>query len=728
MIDVLATGTGGTTSFGDMGIRFDGFINTDGGALADIDIVGNTINAGPGQEDRGISFWNGVGGDSFVHIRDNDIAAGDDGIGVFDVEAFDLGDGAGQFESLRGNATMLITGNQIGTDGARVGLANGTDGNGIDFQAVTDAAHVVIDDNDIFANRNAIEFDRLVDTSFAGPNAGIEITNNSNIDSLNENGIDFAGGVTGSSVLIADNNNSIFAGANGIRFGDQVSGASISILDNIIQAGLLGNTDGDGVQFAGGIVNGSVVLITGNTVDAARNGLAFLGAVAEDSQVDVEENDISGEADGILFGGPVVDDAVVTIIANIVNGGRDGIDFNGIGENASVTMTGNTITFGSAPANALDGPLDPEDWDAGIRLTNVTSTVPVQINGGSINGRVDGDVHLGEIGVLIDNSETPPTVGSDNGGGNGTVLIDGTLIDQFSVAGVYVETSIDVDGGDPEGSFSDGNGIVLGLNNGVVISSTAVNAVGLWINGPETFLFDPALPDRPADFTLNDTTFDLTFSPDLPDPDATGLDRAAGNYIYFENFALWNFDGVDGPAPFVVDATDVTWTQTVDGVTTTIDSGPDELFSLAEIATLNARIRDNADGFDVGLIFLAPEPEAELFLPFLPFFDILGFGVDPTTPGDATFRSGELVALLPDIFDLGYGLGQFADGTGTDGGLGGLEPAAGGDTEGEGVGELEPAAGSGAGEDACVEVFFGDFWNAAAACETAPGDQTAALP
>ena len=75
-----------------------------------------------------------------------------------------------------------------------------------------------------------------------------------------------------------------------------------------------------------------------------------------------------------------------------------------------------------------------------------------------------------------------------------------------------------------------------------------------------------------------------------------------------------------------------------------------------------------------------------------------------------------------------HGLGQFADGTGPDGGLGGLEPAAGGDTEGEGVGELEPAAGSGAGEDACVEVFFGDFWNAAAACETAPGDQTAALP
>ena len=110
-------------------------------------------------------------------------------------------------------------------------------------------------------------------------------------------------------------------------------------------------------------------------------------------------------------------------------------------------------------------------------------------------------------------------------------------------------------------------------------------------------------------------------------------------------------------------------------------------------------------------------------LPFLPFFGLPGFGIEAATPGDASFRGGELIALLPDIFGVGYGLGRFAGEPSPDGGVGGLEPAAGEDTGG--VGGLEPAAG---GDDACVETFFADYWTVAAACEIVGGDQTAALP
>ena len=101
----------------------------------------------------------------------------------------------------------------------------------------------------------------------------------------------------------------------------------------------------------------------------------------------------------------------------------------------------------------------------------------------------------------------------------------------------------------------------------------------------DRWLADSAAADRAADVTLNDTTFDLTFSADLPDADATGPGRAAGHTIYLETYALWNFDGAAEPAPFVVDVSDVTWTTTIDGVTTTIDAGPDGGFTEEEIET-----------------------------------------------------------------------------------------------------------------------------------------------
>ena len=535
------------------------------------------------------------------------------------------------------------------------------------------------------------------------------------------------------------------AAISGLSGGGDVSGVTIDGFSFAgtgatvgIELGEAGVSTADGATIRNnsfnGVLDGIVAnAVTGTTTiadvamtDVAQRGIAFLGALGADDTVLIQNSTIGSIGDSVHFAG-TLDDATVTIadttIAstagdgirfantitggtvaitnNTVSGGGDGIDVNGIAGDAAVTLAGNTVTFGSAPANAVAGPLGPSDWNAGIRLSNVTSTEAVQITGGSITGLLEGGVHLGEIGVLIDNSATPA------GGGNGTVLIDGTLIDDFSVAGIYVETS---QIGTPTDSFGDNNGIVLGLNNGVVIASTAVDAAGLWINGPETFLADPASPalgDVQPDVTLNDTTFDLTFSVDLPDPDATGPGRAAGNFIYFENFALWN---ADAAAPFLVDATDVTWTSTIDGVTTTIEAGPDERYTRAEITTIGARIRDNADGFDVGLVFLEPE-----VLPFLPFFNLPTFGIGPATPGDAAYRGGELTAQLPDIFGENFSVGQLASEPGTDGDLGGLEPAAGGETDG-------------AAEDDCVETFFTDFWATEAACETVPGDQAALLP
>ena len=102
-------------------------------------------------------------------------------------------------------------------------------------------------------------------------------------------------------------------------------------------------------------------------------------------------------------------------------------------------------------------------------------------------------------------------------------------------------------------------------------------------------------------------------------------------------------------------------------------------------------------------------------------------GVELLTPGDAAFRTSEFrTPTVANLFDRPFPLGPNAPADPTNAtGLDALEPAAGGADPSD-LSELSPAAGP--SEETCVSAFFGDFWNAAAACEPAPGDQTAALP
>ncbi|MEZ5668476.1 MAG: filamentous hemagglutinin N-terminal domain-containing protein [Alphaproteobacteria bacterium] len=438
-IDVLNTTGGAATSFGDMGIRFDGFVNTGVAGHSGIGIVGNTISAGGGQEDRGISFWNGIGGESTVRIADNVIAAGDDGIGVFDTI------GGNQNQSLRGNARMVIEGNTIGTSGARVGLANNGDGNGIDFQSVTGASQVVIDDNSIFANMNAIEFDKVVNTTFAGPGAGIEITDNSNINSLREDGIQFAGGVSGSSVLIQGNNAGIFAADHGISFLAAVTNATLNIHDNIIQANLDNDAVGAGIYF-GGTVGGTSVVNIGNGGSAPGNqsniiavnanaggsvadndGILFVNQIAGDVAITIDGNRIGYTApalagplaeqavgdDAIEFRGGAGGNAEIAIVDNWMLAEDDGVQFTGsVGGSAHILIGANT-----------DGNRIVAGDDGISFLSTLTGEALVDIGYNTINAGSDGILFQGHV----NNAQVSPVteqelyihhngiIGDDNG-------------------------------------------------------------------------------------------------------------------------------------------------------------------------------------------------------------------------------------------------------------------------------------------------------------------------
>ncbi len=88
-------------------------------------------------------------------------------------------------------------------------------------------------------------------------------------------------------------------------------------------------------------------------------------------------------------------------------------------------------------------------------------------------------------------------------------------------------------------------------------------------------------------------------------------------------------------------------------------------------------------------------------------------GIDSLTPGDAAFRVSEFnTPTVADLFDRPFPLGPASPPAGppedvTD--LGALEPGAGGPETTD-----TPADPS---EDTCVSTFFGDFWNAAEACQ-----------
>ena len=521
-IDVLKTTGGGPRNFGDMGVRFDSFINTDEGF--GVNISDNLINAGGGKEDRAITFVNGIGGNSSVTIDNNVLIAGDDGIGIFDNIDTETN------KAIRENSRVRITNNTIGTELERVGMSNTVDGNGLDFERVMGTSQLVIDGNSIFANNNAIEFDHFVTTAYAGPGAGIELTNNTDINALNESGIKFVRRINGSSVLIADNNDGIFGSENGVTFVKEITNSTLDINGNIIHG------DGDGIHFADYIEDSDVTIgkeDQGNTITAGianddplttDDGIYFGGDITGDTKVLISFNDIDairGKGGGPISIGDMgirVDGFVNTdtpettgvfIENNSISGGRGKEDrgiafFNGVGGSSQVTIAGNDIEaaddgigfFDIIDTNleqavrdnaviliqeneigTLAKPVGHANSDGnGIDFESVTGTSKVTIDGNNIFAEMNGiefdevaNTEFDRIGIEIINntninSEKRNGVVFEKGISNANVLIsnnnDGIFGARNGVAvfGDVNDTTLDIQGN-----------IIEGTQNGILI-------------------------------------------------------------------------------------------------------------------------------------------------------------------------------------------------------------------------------------------------------------------
>ena len=428
-----------------------------GGVASTVISTAILIVGATGREDRGIAFWDGIGGDSHVIIDGNLIAAGDDGIGVFDTI------GGNQNQAVRGNATLVIADNLIGSAAQRVGTASPNDGNGIDFQSVTGAAHVVISGNSIYADANGIEFDRVVNTTYAGPGAGVEIIGNPVIDSKDENGIAFEGGVSGASVLI-EGNGVHGQGQNGIRFG-ALSNALVRILDNASIRGRL-----DGILFDGSIANGSLVKVLDND--------SIVGD--QDDGIDVNQS----------LGGT----SVVRINGNhdIVGGSSNGIEFADVNGGATVEITGNNdgitaddngIQFGAVSGgavidihdNIIRANQDNGDYGSGIAFLGTVTDAIVSIGDGGLDGDASNIISVLANTQTGDNDAIDGIRFHDAVGSGALITIDGNRIgftaDPLTVA------EIPDDGIEFAGSVG-GDAVVRITDNRIEAAGTGVEFAG----------------------------------------------------------------------------------------------------------------------------------------------------------------------------------------------------------------------------------------------------------
>ncbi len=513
-IDSLPTTGNGGTAMGDMGIRFDGFVNTSAPGTSGVGIVGNDISAGGGSEDRGISFWNGIGGESTVRIAGNTIEAGDDGIGVFDTID------TNKNQSTRGNANLIIEGNTIGTELARVGQANSGDGNGIDFQSVTGNSNVTISGNDVWSRKNAVEFDKIVNTT-----GTVTIANNTNLDAASEDGIQFAAGVTNASVEITDNDSIVGGSGDGVRFSGNINGADIDVTGNTIEG------SENGVSAKGSeLSNGTTINVDNNTKIAGTNGVGvWIGDITlGGATVSVSGNlDISAGQEGILLENLTGATANANTIDNtgsdgikVVNGDTNTINNNFIGTNGgannivgdgilvdnsdTATIKGNTITETHSVANAkgsgiqvissddtvIGGPgaegnmISNAGWD-GIRViggdnvtiddNDITDSQRAGIYGEDLtnsaltNNIIDGTTEFRGIGL--------------NGGD--TIEVSGNTIDNTALDGIIARNVVDLSViGNMIGANGGANNI--GDNGVLLIGSTGSKIQGNTINDTQT--------------------------------------------------------------------------------------------------------------------------------------------------------------------------------------------------------------------------------------------------
>ncbi len=231
-------------------------------------------------------------------------------------------------------------------------------------------------------------------------------------------------------------------------------------------------------------------------------------------------------------------------------------------------------------------------------------------------------------------------------------------------------------------------------------------------------------PDGPIDLEFSNGGFGYNQG-----PDAEGVANLEGNWWgtpLGTDFAINFTQSINGVAPenlpelIVLDPGDDDA-----NITPPFGNTPFEFFAFqpalvgppVTLADLDAIL-----GFPVDLFTILIDPRGPLS--------------DLSRPGGAQFFTNELgEPFQVTTFSDSFSIGELA-------GPGGLQPAAGGGTgdeeeeeaegEGEGqqeggqqgpvnLGDLQPAAGPGSqqalNEDTCVATFFGDFWNAAAACQ-----------
>lgn len=382
------TVTDNTITGGHAGIGRNGGVNP--ALKADVisgtvSISGNTIT---GLNGDGIELGD-VEGAGTVTITDNDSIVGkDNGI---------------EFDAISGGSTVTISGNT---------LIEGQTTDGIVFKgaspSVSGSSTVTISGNSTIKGRDdGIEFSNNIENSTIGISGNGTITgvNSANVSDA----IDFRGLILDSAVTISEN--TLLEGADdAVQVLGGVSGGTFNVTDNTTIRG----KNGDGVHFGfytdfgGDGVNSireeAVVTISGNTLiegnaDGDTNntggggdGVLVTGTV-NNATFTVSNNTITGFDNGVDVNGHVTNLAAVNILENTnITGGNNGVKFSGVDGGSTVTISGNTLIQGLAGDGVLFGAGSPSVSDSGAVFIRVNTSILGAQNGVRFEDTVDNGI------------------------------------------------------------------------------------------------------------------------------------------------------------------------------------------------------------------------------------------------------------------------------------------------------------------------------------------------
>jgi len=475
-----------TITADDDGIRFNGAVG--GTATITIGDGGLYSNDIQGNSGHGIVFESTVGGQAQVDIVNNmQIRGGLDGI------AFEGATSNALLPAGASQQEINISGNNgIGVQG---GILGGN--NGIRFAANVDADlhDIRIAGNRIIGNTvHGINFNGniggnesqvwIADNSFirgavdgihfngtVSDDATVEITGNTWIQGLGDDGIDFVGNINNATVRI-NNNHDIVAADNGIEFLG-VNGGTVEILAN--NAGITSNNHG--IYFGAAINGGADLDIHDNIIEANA--------------------DNSGGGDGIRFDGTIADSTVnigdglgssLDNDASNVISGVDGIHFDAnIGDDADIVIDGNRIGY-SGPRAAPTTPGGSRVSDDGISFASVSNDADIRVTDNWIRSNDDGIVFNNnvddEVYVLIGGDNQAPDGNHIDANGDG-VQFSGDITENALIEISYNFIDADEDGIVVFGDTSNADTVfpfrddeILIANNDIVGGDNGINFEG----------------------------------------------------------------------------------------------------------------------------------------------------------------------------------------------------------------------------------------------------------